>query len=131
PADPARLRTEIGEFGFSLADGYLRSVYGAAATSDRVDEVLFSQVTGVIAINYERVPLPLAHVEIVRALRQHTARFWRSEDLDRLSRALRPYNTRLADDYQQYAEDRLGRMKKWGRKLTHRRPSDGPRPEGG
>lgn len=131
PADPARLRTEIGEFGFSLADGYLRGVYGAAATSDRVDEVLFSQVTGVIAINYERVPLPLAHVEIVRALRQHAARYWRSEDLDRLSRALRPYNTRLADDYEQYAEDRLGRVKKWRRKRNHRRPSDGPRPEEG
>lgn len=128
PADPARLRTEIGEFGFSLADGYLHALHRAAVASDRVDEVLFSHVTGVIAVNDERVALPQAHLEIVRVLRLHTAHHWRSEDLDRLARALRPYDTRRADDYQEYAEDRLGRMKKWSRKITQRRSTDAPRP---
>ena len=131
PAAPARLRTEIGEFGFPLADGYLRSVRQAAVTSDRIDEVLFSHVTGVIAVNGERVALPQAHLEIVHALRLHTAHHWRSEDLDRLARALRPYDTQLADAYQECAENRLGRMKKWSRKLTQRRSSDDPRPEEG
>lgn len=131
PADPARLRTEIGEFGFSLADGYLRTVHRAAVAAGRVDEVLFSHVTGVIAVNGERAALPQAHLEVVEALRLYAAHHWQSEDLDRLARALRPYDTRLADAYQEYAENRLGRMKKWGRKLTPRRSSDGPRPEEG
>jgi hypothetical protein len=131
PADPARLRKEIGEFGFSLADGYLRAVHRAAVTAGRVDEVLFSHVTGVIAVNCERTALPQAHLEVVEALRLHTAHHWQSEDLSRLARALRPLDTRLADSYQQYAENRLGRVKKWSRKLTPRRSSDGPRPEEG
>ncbi|WP_405973373.1 GTPase-associated protein 1-related protein [Streptomyces sp. NBC_00988] len=131
PADPARLRTEIGEFGFSLTDGYLRTVRQAAGTSNRVDEVLFSHVTGVIAVNTERVALPQAHLELVQALRLHIADHWRSEDLDRLSRALRPYDTRLADVYQEIAVKRLGRVKKWSRKITPRRSPDGPRPEEG
>lgn len=131
PADPARLRTEIEEFGFSLADGYLRAVRDAAMTSGRIDEVLLSHVTGVLAVNGARVALPQAHVEIVRMLRQHTAHRWRPEDLDRLARALRPYDTRLADSYQERAEERLGPMKKWSRRLTNRRSSDGPRPEEG
>lgn len=131
PVDPARLRTEIGEFGFSLTDGYLRTVRQAAATSNRVDEVLFSHVTGVIAVNTERVALPQAHLELVHALRQYVADHWRSEDLDRLSRALRPYDTRLADFYQGVALKRLGRVKKWSRKITPRRSPDGPRPEEG
>ncbi|MFI9250576.1 GTPase-associated protein 1-related protein [Streptomyces sp. NPDC053069] len=131
PADPGRLRTEIGEFGFSLADGYLRAVQRAAVTSGRLDEVLFSHVTGVIAVNAERGVLPQAHVEIVDTLRLHTAHHWRSEDLDRLARALRPYDVRLADAYQECAENRVGRMRKWSRKLTPRRSPDGPRPEKG
>ncbi|GHC81115.1 GTPase-associated protein 1-related protein [Streptomyces flavofungini] len=131
PADPARLRTEISAFDFSLADSYLRAVQRAAVTSSHVDEVLFSHVTGVIAINDARAALPQAHLEIVQTLRLHIAQHWPSELLDRLSRALRPYDTRLADAYQEYAEHRLGRMKKWGRKLSQRRSSDGPRPEEG
>ncbi|WP_329383799.1 GTPase-associated protein 1-related protein [Streptomyces sp. NBC_01716] len=129
PADPARLRTEISEFGFSLADGYLRAVQRAAVATGPVDEVLFSHVTGVIAVSRERAALPQAHLEIVQAVRLHTAHHWRSEDLARLSRALRPYDTRLADAYQECAENRLGRMKKWSRKLTQRGSSDGPQPE--
>ncbi|MGW0708041.1 GTPase-associated protein 1-related protein [Streptomyces sp. NPDC002643] len=133
PADPARLRTEIGEFGFSLADRYLRAVHQAAMTADRVDDVLLSHVTGVIAINDERVPLPQTHQEIVQVLRLHTAQHWRAEDLERLARALRPYDAGLAKAYEGYAEARLGRMKKWSRKRGRRRsPSpDSPRPDEG
>ncbi|SEC18694.1 hypothetical protein SAMN04490357_1398 [Streptomyces misionensis] len=129
PADPARLRTEIEQFDFSLADGYLRAVQRAATTSGRIDDVLFSHVTGAIAVNTQRSALPQAHLDLVRTLRLHIAQHWRSEDLDRLARWLRPYDTRLADHYQECAENRLGRVKKWGRKLTQRRPTDGPRPE--
>lgn len=129
PADPARLRTEIGQFGFSLADGYLRAVHRAAVNSGRVGEVLFSHVTGVIAVSGERGALPQAHLDIVHAVREHTAGHWRSGDLDRLARALRPYDSRLADTYQERAENRLGRMRKWSRKAAQRGPSDASRPE--
>ncbi|MFD3521796.1 GTPase-associated protein 1-related protein [Streptomyces sp. NPDC058653] len=128
-ADPGRLRTEIGEFGFSLADGYLRAVQRAAVTSGRVGDVLFSHVTGVIAVRGERVALPQAHLEIVEAVRLHTAGHWRSGDLERLARALRPYDSRLADAYQEYAENRLGRMRQWSRKRSRRGSSDSDRPE--
>ncbi|MGW7753875.1 GTPase-associated protein 1-related protein [Streptomyces violaceusniger] len=127
PADPARLRAEIGQFDFSLADGYLRAVHRAAVTSDRIDEVLLSHVVGVLAVNGTRAGLPQAHLEIVQTLHLRIAHHWGPADLDRLSRALRPYDTRRADEYEQYAEHRLGRVKKWSRKLTQRRPPDGPR----
>ncbi len=98
-------------------------------TSARVDEVLLSHVTGVIAVNAERVALPQSHLEIVGTLRLHTSQHWRSEDLDRLARALRPYDARLADTYQECAENRLGRVQKWSRKIGRRRSPNDPRPE--
>ncbi|MFD0413819.1 GTPase-associated protein 1-related protein [Streptomyces sp. NPDC127108] len=131
PADPARLRTDIGEFGFPLADAYLRAVQAAVLASGRPDGVLFSHVTGVVAINDARVGLPHAQLEIIRALRLHLAMHWPPDELDRLARAVRPYDTRLADTYQEYAANRLGRVKKWSRKLTQRRSTDAPRPEEG
>lgn len=131
PADPARLRTEIGEFGYTLADGYLRAVQKAAVASGRPDEVLFSHVTGVVAINDARARLPHAQLELVRALRHHIALHWPTAELDRLARAIRPYDTGLADTYQEYAENRLGRVKKWSRRFTQRRSSDAPGPEEG
>ncbi|WP_405652110.1 GTPase-associated protein 1-related protein [Streptomyces sp. RK9] len=131
PVDPARLRTDIREFGFTLADGYLRAVLDAAIASGRPDEVLFGHVTGVVAINDERSGLPHAQLETVRTLRHHIALHWPPDDLERLARALRPYSTRLADTYREYAESRRGRVKKWSRKLTQRRSPDTPRPEEG
>ncbi|WJV44704.1 GTPase-associated protein 1-related protein [Streptomyces flavofungini] len=131
PADPARLRTDIREFGFTLADGYLRAVQRAVESSGRPDEVLFSHVTGVVSMNDERVGLPHAQREVVRALRHHIALHWPAAELERLARALRPYDSRLADTYREYAEHRLGRVRKWGRRLTQRRSSQAPRPEEG
>nr|WP_241989888.1 MULTISPECIES: GTPase-associated protein 1-related protein [unclassified Streptomyces] len=131
PADPARLRTDLDAFDFSLADRYLRALHSAVLASVTVDDVLLSHVTGVVSVSLERNRLPRAHLDLIETLHLHTAHHWRSEDLARLARALRPYNTRVADLYEQYAEDRLGLVKKWGRKLTLRRPSDEPRPEGG
>ncbi len=131
PVDPARLRTDIREFGFTLADGYLRAVLDAAVASGRPDEVLFGHVTGVVAINDERSGLPHAQLETVRTLRHHVALHWPPDELERLARALRPYSTGLADTYREYAESRRGRVKKWSRKLTQRRSPDAPRPEEG
>ncbi|MFJ3308170.1 GTPase-associated protein 1-related protein [Streptomyces sp. NPDC086549] len=128
PADPARLRTDIGTFGFSLADAYLRAVRSAAVGADRIDEVLLSHVTGVVAVS-PKAGLPQAHLDIVTALRTHTANRWRLADLNLLERAVRPLNAELAEAYHQCAESRLSPSKKFVRRMTRRRSPDGSRTE--
>ncbi|MEU6844249.1 GTPase-associated protein 1-related protein [Streptomyces sp. NPDC046716] len=131
PADPARLRTRLPEFGFRLTDVYLRAVYREASTARKVDPRLLGHVTGVVAVTDPRGRLPQAHQDLVSALRQHLADHWRPDDLKRLAAALRPYDAKLAARYEEIAELRVGRMKKLGRKLTPRRSSDGSRAEEG
>ncbi|MFF3557648.1 GTPase-associated protein 1-related protein [Streptomyces tsukubensis] len=125
PADHARLRRDIGEFGFTLTDGYLRALREAAADTAPVGEVLFSHVTGVVAMD-SRCPLPQAHYELITALRRDIADRWRPDDLNRLAGAVRPYDTALADAYLKCAERRLGAGKKLVRRITRRRTPDDP-----
>ncbi|MFE0516231.1 GTPase-associated protein 1-related protein, partial [Streptomyces sp. NPDC058964] len=130
PADPARLRKDIGAFGFALADGYLRAVHSAAVRADRIDEVLLSHVTGVVTVSAQ-AGLPQAHLDIVGALRSHTANHWRLADLNLLERAVRPLDAELAKEYQRHAERRLSAPQKLVRKITRRRSPDGSRTEEG
>lgn len=131
PADPALLRYELGDFGFNLADSYLRSLRQLTVAAPLVDDVLLSHVTGIVSVSSRHVVLPQAHQEHVQAVRLHTANEWHATDTARLARTLRPYDSHLADAYADQAEQRQGRIRKWGRRLSPRRPSDGLRPEKG
>lgn len=132
PADPALLARDIEQFGFTVTGAYLSSVQKAVVSlpASRVSDVLFTHLTGLIKAYGARARLPHTHWETVGAVHLHLARHWPAAHLERMSRALERYHSDLAGVYAEYAEQRLGRLQKWNRKRSRRRPPDGPEQEG-
>lgn len=131
PADPRLLAAEIGEFDHSTADGYLRAVHRATLSSSAVGDVLFSHLTGLLAAYGARVRMAHGHRELIEAVHLHLTGRLSAPQLERMSRALKRCGSELAGAYAEHAEQRLGRLQKWSRRRSRRRPPDGSRPERG
>ncbi|WP_227025320.1 GTPase-associated protein 1-related protein [Streptomyces tsukubensis] len=127
PVDVGRLGAEFPEFGHALAEQYLLAVRRVVTTGERYDDLLLGHVAAVSALPTPG-RLPEAQQDLVHEIRGHAADHWRTTDLNRLERAVRPHNPLLADYYGRRAEARLSGTQKLARKvrLPRRRGKGGP-----